>query len=313
MQTLNWTNQCPLFMTVHHIFEISEDDHPRTVTHGRDIWWTLDFPNAFVSPGVNSRGELVPSHGASRSRLGYYFGHLVKVEIHAFSDASCLAIWAVVYLKLVDRSGNINVHLVFAQAKLGPKKPTTIPRIELCAAVLATKAVQWIVRELKLRVTLVNHYTDSKVTLGYIQNENRRFYIYVENLVQIIRSCSSPTQWRCVDTASNRSDMVTRGTTGRLITTSTWLNGPQFLKDDNTQTEKTHNYPLPEDDPEIRSSATTLAPNKGYLGAERFTRISAWASLRSTSFPVSHLRSPPAPERPWYGVVTWVMTTCYTQ
>jgi hypothetical protein len=40
------------------------------VTHARDIWWTLDFANAFVSPGVNSRGELVPSHGASRRRLG---------------------------------------------------------------------------------------------------------------------------------------------------------------------------------------------------------------------------------------------------
>jgi hypothetical protein len=41
MQTLNWTNQCLLFMTVHHIFEISEDDHsPNTptslVTHARD-------------------------------------------------------------------------------------------------------------------------------------------------------------------------------------------------------------------------------------------------------------------------------------
>jgi hypothetical protein len=70
MQTLNWTNQCPLFMTVRHIFEISEDDHARTVTHVRDIWWTLDFPNAFVSPGVNSMGELVPSHGSSRRRLG---------------------------------------------------------------------------------------------------------------------------------------------------------------------------------------------------------------------------------------------------
>ena len=28
MQTLNWTNQCQLFMTVRHIFEISEHDHP---------------------------------------------------------------------------------------------------------------------------------------------------------------------------------------------------------------------------------------------------------------------------------------------
>ena len=41
MQTLKWTNQCPLFMTVRHIFEISEDDHPPNtptslVTHARD-------------------------------------------------------------------------------------------------------------------------------------------------------------------------------------------------------------------------------------------------------------------------------------
>jgi hypothetical protein len=30
MQTLDWTNQCPLFMTVRHIFEISKDDHQCT-------------------------------------------------------------------------------------------------------------------------------------------------------------------------------------------------------------------------------------------------------------------------------------------
>ena len=30
-------SQCTLFMTVRHIFEISEDDQPRLVTHSRDI------------------------------------------------------------------------------------------------------------------------------------------------------------------------------------------------------------------------------------------------------------------------------------
>ena len=30
-------SQCSLFMTVRYIFEISEDDHPRLVTHARDI------------------------------------------------------------------------------------------------------------------------------------------------------------------------------------------------------------------------------------------------------------------------------------
>jgi hypothetical protein len=51
-------------MTTHRTTE------PLTVTHARAHWWTLDLANAFVSPGVNSRGGLVPSHGASRRRLG---------------------------------------------------------------------------------------------------------------------------------------------------------------------------------------------------------------------------------------------------
>ena len=45
-------------------FEISEMTTHTPMNRVRDIWWTLDFASAFLSPGVNSRGELVPSHGA---------------------------------------------------------------------------------------------------------------------------------------------------------------------------------------------------------------------------------------------------------
>ena len=38
--------------------------------------------------------------------------------------------------------------------------------------------------------------TDSKVVLGYIQNESRRFYVYVVNRVQLIRKVSSPERER---------------------------------------------------------------------------------------------------------------------
>jgi hypothetical protein len=41
MQTLNWINQCPLFMTVRHIFEISEDDHP--LNHS--VFTSFHLPN----------------------------------------------------------------------------------------------------------------------------------------------------------------------------------------------------------------------------------------------------------------------------
>jgi hypothetical protein len=67
-------------------YETSEDDHPRAVTHARDHWWTLDSANAFVSPGVNSRAELVPSHGASHRRLG----DKMYCEIDIRATKSCI-------------------------------------------------------------------------------------------------------------------------------------------------------------------------------------------------------------------------------
>jgi presenilin-like A22 family membrane protease len=52
-----------------HILRSVMTTHSTSLVSARDNWWTLDFANAFVSPGVNSRGEFVPSHGASRRRL----------------------------------------------------------------------------------------------------------------------------------------------------------------------------------------------------------------------------------------------------
>jgi hypothetical protein len=59
-------------------FEISEMTTHTPMNRSRDIWWTLDFASAFLSPGVNSRVELVPSrrayarNGAPRRWLGDY-------------------------------------------------------------------------------------------------------------------------------------------------------------------------------------------------------------------------------------------------
>jgi uncharacterized protein with PQ loop repeat len=62
------------------------------VAHAHDHWWTLDFADVFVSPGVNSRTELVPSpqayarNGASRRSLGdKYPPFLVIIRIERCS------------------------------------------------------------------------------------------------------------------------------------------------------------------------------------------------------------------------------------
>jgi hypothetical protein len=54
------------------------------MNRARDIWWTLDFASAILFPGVNSRGELIPSHGASRRRLGDYSIASSKLDFETF-------------------------------------------------------------------------------------------------------------------------------------------------------------------------------------------------------------------------------------
>ena len=182
-----------------------------------------------------------------------------KAEIHAFSDASHYAIGVAVYLKLTNQAEVSRVSLVFAQAKLAPKQETTIPRLELCAAVLASKAVKWITRELKLRIDKVIFYADSEVVLGYIQNESRRFYVYVANRIQIIRSIPDPSQWRYVETKENPVDIATRGKSYKDLMESVWLKGPEFLSnvDPPAQTELSpETFLIADDDPEVRVKAT---------------------------------------------------------
>lgn len=64
----------------------------------------------------------------------------------------------------------------------------TVRRLELGAAVLAVEIAELVVNELDS----LKFYTDSKVALGYIYNETRRFYVYVRNKVEWIRKSTCP-------------------------------------------------------------------------------------------------------------------------
>ncbi|GFT34777.1 uncharacterized protein TNCV_3241051 [Trichonephila clavipes] len=63
------------------------------------------------------------------------------IELHGFSDASQSAYGAVVYCKFITSDRKMLVHLIASKSRVAPTKKTTIPRLELCAAVLLTKLV----------------------------------------------------------------------------------------------------------------------------------------------------------------------------
>ncbi|CAB4017297.1 Hypothetical predicted protein [Paramuricea clavata] len=153
-----------------------------------------------------------------------------RIEIHTFCDASTEAIAAVSYIKVVPKDGQAQVSFVFGKAKLAPPHARTIPRLELCAAVLGVEITELVIEELAVKPHSVAYYTDSKVTLGYILNETRRFYVYVSNRVQRIRRSSSPDQWRYVATDINPADLATRSVKACDLKDSSWLAGSKFLQ-----------------------------------------------------------------------------------
>ncbi|KAI3356755.1 hypothetical protein L3Q82_003433 [Scortum barcoo] len=145
-----------------------------------------------------------------------------------------------------------------------------------------------ILEELDHKPDAVTFYCDSKVVLGYIHNESKRFFVYVHNRVHRIRQTTFPQQWRYVPTEQNPADLATRSVPASQLTNSMWFTGPEFLyKPHQPETFESFQVVDPEKDSEVRPQVTTLATllREGKLTSERFQRFSTWKSLlRAVAF-----------------------------
>ena len=101
--------------------------------------------------------------------------------------------------------------LFLRKAKVTSLKKITVPRLELTAAVVSVRVSEHLRRELEVEVVKEVFWTDSKVLLGYIANEVRRFHVFVANRVQEIQERSSVKHWRYIDTKRNPADDGSRG------------------------------------------------------------------------------------------------------
>ena len=212
------------------------------------------------------------------------FHEATVTELHVFCDASEQGIAAVCYQRSINPDGRAHVSFVFGKAKLAPAHATTIPRLELCAAVLAVETTQLILQEKVFPSSSITYYSDSKVVLGYITNESRSFYVYVSNRVEIIRRSTTPKDWRYVPTHLNPADCATRSTKATNLTTSLWLTGPKFLhgREEPAAPEVDQTVESAEEDPEVRPVVKTFVTEKHpnhVIESSRFLRFSQWSSL----------------------------------
>ena len=210
------------------------------------------------------------------------FGEITSCQIHNFSDASQVGYGAVTYLRLTNNQGNTSCSFVMGKSRLAPLKSITVPRMELSAAVLATRLDKITREELSLPVDQSFFWTDSTCVLRYIENDSKRFQTFVANRVAAIRDSSSPSQWNYVATELNPADEASRGVPADGM--QRWINSPEFLS------QSMESWPqrpadmggIPNDDPEIKDSAKVFATAtvSAHSLSKTFERVSSWNKLK---------------------------------
>ena len=101
------------------------------------------------------------------------------------------------YLRFVSEN-RVHCCLVVSKARVSPTKIVTIPRLELTAAVIAVKLSSKLKEELQIEINDEYFWCDSQIVLAYINNEAKRFHVFVANRVQYIRDHTKADQWQYI-------------------------------------------------------------------------------------------------------------------
>ncbi|GFS58718.1 uncharacterized protein TNCV_4518521 [Trichonephila clavipes] len=153
-----------------------------------------------------------------------------RVELHGFADASEKCYGAVLYCRSQSPDVATTVKLVTSKSRVAPVKSVTIPRLELCAAVLLAKLMKRVETALQMKTPPVYLWSDSTIVLAWIQKEPNLLKTFVANRVATIQHLINAEQWHHVSSEQNPADLVSRGLDpSSLLNNSLWWNGPKFL------------------------------------------------------------------------------------
>ena len=152
------------------------------------------------------------------------------IELIGFADASQQAYGACLYIRATNNDNTI-VNLLTSKSKVAPLKMTTIPKLELCAALLLSKLARCVSKVLNIPASNIHLFSDSKVILAWLRSEPYKRKLFVANRVSAIQQAVAGVNWRYVSTKDNPADLISRGMSPIVIKSSTlWWNAPSWLR-----------------------------------------------------------------------------------
>ncbi|UYV83509.1 hypothetical protein LAZ67_23001272 [Cordylochernes scorpioides] len=159
-----------------------------------------------------------------------------NMQMHGFCDSSELAYSAVCYLRITYENNQIETILLTAKTKVAPIKKITIPRLELCAALMLAQLRSQTTQALSFKIDEQFYWTDSKIVLAWITSESKMWQIFVANRVAKIQDMTAAHSWQYISGMQNPADLATRGILPScLINSKLWWHGPVWLTLDGSE------------------------------------------------------------------------------
>ncbi|UYV62413.1 hypothetical protein LAZ67_2000471, partial [Cordylochernes scorpioides] len=205
----------------------------------QELWrggtgWDEHIPNDIKEKWNNFRAELLKLGDLSIPRYVWACEKDQDVQLHGFCDASSVAYSAVCYLRTVSLDGQVHISMLAAKTRVAPCKSLTLPRLELCAALLLSQLYRSVVDSLRIDIGRAYLWSDSQISLSWIKSDPNRWKTFIHNRVVKIQQLSDRNSWRHVSGKDNPADCASRGIMPAALSGHTlWWQGPTWLKDNN--------------------------------------------------------------------------------
>ena len=155
----------------------------------------------------------------------------IRTEIHGFCDASEKAYGACIYIKSKGSDGTVMINLLCSKNRVAPLKTISLPKLELCAALLLSQLIKSVLDALTKNIDDIFLWSDSSITLQWINTQPSLLKTFVANRVSEIREATSTMHWRHTPSQGNAADILSRGQLPReFLENKSWKVGPEWLR-----------------------------------------------------------------------------------
>ena len=188
------------------------------------VTWDEPLNNDLQAQWKDIAADLKKTTQITVSRC-YFNARMTHPIIHCFADASQHAYGAIVFFTQDNK-----VSFVTAKTRVAPLKTLTIPRLELMAALVATRLTTFVLKAIPLHNPQTFMWSDSQIVLHWIKNQKPLPAFVHHRITEIIKTLLPNAIWNYCPTEDNPADLLSRGTTTEaLMSSSLWQHGPKWL------------------------------------------------------------------------------------